>query len=86
MEKEILAALALVAMPVVEAADAPPVRLPDPVVSYIIEGNIMVSKVCIEKQFYLITRGTGGLSSGITPALKDGKPEQCDSSKKGGKQ
>lgn len=47
------------------------------VIMYDIEPGYFVSKVCIGDQFYLITHQYGA-GSGITPALRDGKPEQCD--------
>lgn len=49
-----------------------------PVANYIVDTNLVVTKVCIGDQAYLITRQSNG-ASGITPALREGKPELCDS-------
>jgi hypothetical protein len=75
--KSILISTLLVA-PFTTGAQAEPREDIKPAVSYVVDLNITVTKVCIGDQYYLITRQSNG-ASGITPALRKGKPEQCDS-------
>lgn len=72
----LVAAVMLHTVGAVQAAT--PSQNVEPSVNYIVDTNLMVTKVCIGDQFYLITRQSNG-ASGITPALRDGKPERCDS-------
>ncbi len=76
--KPILILSSLVAPFTVSAQAELPVQNVEPVANYIVATNVMVTKACIGDQFYLITRQSNG-ASGITPALREGKPELCDS-------
>ncbi|MNF13866.1 hypothetical protein D3C80_2158620 [compost metagenome] len=66
-------------LPVAASADSAPIYIDKISATYTIRPNIYITKVCIGTQFYLITT-TAGQASGITPALANGKPEQCKSS------
>jgi hypothetical protein len=76
--KSILLLSLLVAQFTASAQAEGPEQSVEPVVTYIVDSNVAVTKACIGDQFYLITRQSNG-ASGITPALREGKPEQCDS-------
>ena len=73
--------LALVGSLVVAAllAAAEPVKTQkvEEITVYKGQWNGWITKVCIGDQFYLVGVHAYGPSA-ITPALRDGKPEQCD--------
>lgn len=69
--------LTLMVAPFTTSAQAEPQKDVKPLESYVVDRNVFVTKVCIGDQYYLITRQSNG-ASGITPALRNGKPEQCD--------
>jgi hypothetical protein len=59
------------------AIDESSVKTIDAAATYVVEPNIIVTKVCIDGQFFLISHISDG-GTGITPSLRNGRPEKCD--------
>lgn len=76
-QKVLALAGSLVVAPLLAAPEPVKTQKVEEITVYKGQWNGWITKVCIGDQFYLVGVQAYGPSA-ITPALRDGKPEQCD--------
>lgn len=85
VKKKLMAMVGLVLLvPLVASAQPETKQQVKPITIYEWSWNGRFAKVCIGDQFYLVGVNSYGPSA-ITPALREGKPEQCEQTLPGNK-